>query len=203
MIVKSLSVSCRYGGRMNAQRRPASLPGFSSPAAGFDEPMAMLSACHDRMRRSLDQLTKICTRLEAGRIDEAVHHAARDVLRYFDQAAPNHHEDEEQHIFPRLLADMDDPAVRTAVLQLQEDHLRMESHWSHLRTPLAALATGHAEGFDAGQIQAARTFIALYGRHLQTEDTLVFPAAAALLDAAALRDMGAEMASRRGAKGPA
>ena len=29
------------------------LPGFSSPAAGFDEPFAMLDACHERVRRSL------------------------------------------------------------------------------------------------------------------------------------------------------
>jgi hemerythrin-like domain-containing protein len=185
---------------MNESRPSAALPGFSSPAASFDEPMAMLSACHDRMRRSLDLLGRICTRLEAGPVDAAVHAAAADVLRYFDQAAPHHHEDEEQHVFPRLLAGTQDAAVRAAVLQLQEDHLWMEGHWRRLRTPLAALATGHEEGFGPEQVEAARTFVAVYGKHLQTEDTVVFPAVAALLDARAMHDMGEEMASRRGAQ---
>src|SRR5262245_58481477 len=143
---------------MSARPRPtspAALPGFSSPAASFDEPMAMLSACHDRVRRSLDLLDRISARVEAGRVDDAVCPAAAAVLRYFDQAAPHHHEDEEQHVFPRLLAGTDDPAVRTAVVQLQEDHLWMEAQWTRLRTPLAALATSHhAEGFDAEQLEA-------------------------------------------------
>jgi len=30
--------------------------------------------------------------------------AARDVLRYFDLAAPQRHDDEERHVFPRVLA---------------------------------------------------------------------------------------------------
>ena len=191
---------------MNAARRPAkpaALPGFSSPSAGFDEPMAMLAACHDRMRRSLGLLDKICARLEDGPVDAAVHLAAGDVLRYFDKAAPHHHEDEEQHVFPRLLAGPVDAEVRAAVLQLQEDHLWMEAQWTRLRTPLGALATGHPDGFDAEHIEAVRQFIAVYDKHLRTEDTLVFPAAAALLDADTLRGMGQEMATRRGAKPPA
>jgi hemerythrin-like domain-containing protein len=191
---------------MNAQRRPAkpaALPGFSSPSAGFDEPMAMLSACHDRMRRSLGLLDKICARLEDGPVDAAVHVAAGDVLRYFDQAAPHHHEDEEQHVFPRLLAGTQDADVRKAVLQLQEDHLWMEAQWTRLRTPLGALTTGHADGFGPEEIAAVRQFIAVYEKHLRTEDTLVFPAVAALMDADALRGMGEEMAARRGAKPPA
>lgn len=180
--------------------RPAALPGFSSPAAGFDEPMAMLEACHDRIRRSLELLGRICDRVAEGRVDAAVHEAAGDVLRYFDRAAPHHHEDEERHIFPRVLAEAVEPALRAAVLRLQEDHLAMEAQWASLRTPLAALAAGHAQGFGAAQIEGARRFIALYAAHAQTEEALVFPAAAAALDEAALRRIGADMAARRGVR---
>jgi hemerythrin-like domain-containing protein len=187
---------------MGATRRPPSpapLPGFSSPAAGFDQPMEMLAACHDRVRRSLSLLAKIGERIEAGPVDAAVHSAAADVVRYFDQAAPHHHEDEEQHVFPRLL-EHGDAALRAVVLQLQEDHLAMEAQWRRLRTPLAALAEGHADGFGPEQLALAQAFVALYRRHMTTEETLVFPAAAAKLDDATLRGMGHEMATRRGAK---
>jgi len=178
----------------------AALPGFSAPAAGFDEPLEMLHACHDRVRRSLDLLERICQRVEQSLVDQAVHSAAADVLHYFDRAAPHHHEDEEQHVFPRVLAGCDDPAVRAIVLALQEDHIAMESQWAALRTPLAALATGHGEGFDAAHLAAARRFCALYAQHAQTEEALVFPTASKLIDDDAKQAMGREMATRRGAR---
>jgi hemerythrin-like domain-containing protein len=158
----------------------------------------MLHACHERVRRSLELLLKVCRRVEAGRVDESVRRGAADVVRYFDTAAPQHHEDEEQHIFPRLLAESPDARVRAAVRRLQEDHLWMEAQWARLRTPLAALAAGHGEGCSDEYSALARRFAALYTRHVRREDRLVLPAAAELLDEASLRAIGREMASRRG-----
>ena len=179
---------------------PTPFPGFNTPVAGFDEPLAMLHACHERVRRSLSLLREIGERVAAGRVDDTVYGAAADVLRYFDQAAPQHHEDEEQHIFPRVLAHTCDGEVRAAVMKLQEDHLAMESQWARLRVPLAALAKGRDEGYGAPQIAAATRFCALYDGHAQTEEGVVFPLAARLLDDDALHAMGEEMARRRGAR---
>ena len=179
---------------------PIPLPGPRVPAAVFDDPLAMLHACHERVQRSMALLRGIGERIAAGRGDDAVHRAAADVLRYFDQAAPQHHEDEEQHIFPCVLAHTDDAAVRTAVLKLQEDHLAMEAQWARLRVALAALAQGRAEAYDAAQIAAAERFCALYDGHAQSEEALVFPLAARLLGEQGLRDAGAEMARRRGTR---
>lgn len=184
---------------MATTHRGRALPGFSSPAAGFDQPMEMLHACHDRVRRSLQLLQRLCERVADGRIDDAVRDAARDVLRYFDQAAPHHHEDEERHVFPRVLAAAADPALRAAVLQLQEDHLQMAARWARLRVPLAALANGQA-GFEDELTDAAEHFRGIYEAHLQAEDSLVFPRAASLLDAEAERAIGEEMAARRGVR---
>lgn len=185
-----------------ARSQSVPLPGFSTPAVGFDQPLEMLHACHDRVKRSLDLLVRLCERVQAGRIDAAVHEAAADVVRYFDRAAPHHHEDEEQHIFPRVLTLAQDAAVRAAVLRLQGDHQAMERHWARLRTPLAALARGHADAFGPEQLESARLFTSLYASHMQLEDNVVFPAVVGLLDDDALRAMGAEMASRRGAQQP-
>ena len=188
---------------MTIPTRPhAPLPGFSAPAAGFDEPLAMLQACHDRVRRSLALLRKICGRVKEGRVDAAVHQAAADVLRYFDMAAPHHHEDEEQHIFPRVLEVAREPALRAAVLQLQEDHVKMESQWARLRVALAALAAGRADGFGPAQIARALRFCDLYDAHARTEELVVYPLVATLLDADALLRIGEEMSARRGARRP-
>ena len=177
---------------------PTSLPGFSAPAAGFDEPLAMLNACHDRIRRSLGLLQRICERVNDRRIDGAVREAASDVLRYFDIAAPLHHEDEEKHIFPAVLSGAPDAMTRKAVLRLQEQHVLMAAGWRILREPLAALAAGDDAAFGVPQCEAAARYIALYDEHASAEEMLIFPAAAALIDHDTLTRAGEEMAERRG-----
>ena len=68
----------------------------SGPAVGFDEPFEMLEACHERVQRSLALLARLIAHVDAHGHDEKSRSAAHDVLRYFELAAPHHHEDEEQ-----------------------------------------------------------------------------------------------------------
>lgn len=119
-----------------------SLPGMHTPGAGFDEPFAMLDACHDRVRRSLDLLERLRAYLQDKGCDDSARQAARDVLRYFDIAAPLHHEDEELHVFPPLLAQGGDERLAALVRQLQRDHVRMAERWAEARQPLEQLAQG-------------------------------------------------------------
>ena len=81
----------------------ASIPGFSAPAVGFEQPFEMLEACHDRVRRSLALLRRIVDHVDAHGHDAASRSAVADVLRYFDLAGPHHHEDEEEDLFPALI----------------------------------------------------------------------------------------------------
>ncbi|MFP5465887.1 MAG: hemerythrin domain-containing protein, partial [Gammaproteobacteria bacterium] len=111
------------------------LPG---PAPGYEQPFAMLEACHERVHRMLDLLERLRAYLPDHGADRSARDAARDVMRYFDQAAPNHHRDEELHVFPPLLAggDADTAAL---VRRLQQDHVRMESAWQSARAVLARI----------------------------------------------------------------
>lgn len=183
---------------MIATAMPPLLPGFTTPAAGFDEPLALLHACHDRVRRSLSLLQRLCERVRERRIDDAVRDAARDVLRYFDRAAPLHHEDEEKLVFPAVRAAATDSITRNAIVRLQEQHLLMASGWQVLRVPLQALADGDDAAFDDTACRAAERFIALYREHAAVEEMLIFPAAAVVMDADALARAGQDMARRRG-----
>lgn len=87
------------------------LPGHHAPGAGYEAPFEMLDACHERVGRMLRLLHKLRAHLQASGWDAQAAEAARDVLRYFNEAAPRHHEDEERHVFPAVLAAPDAPAL--------------------------------------------------------------------------------------------
>lgn len=169
----------------------------NAPAVGFEQPFEMLEACHERVRRSLDLLERLIVYVDRQGHDTQSRSAARDVMRYYDLAAPHHHEDEERHVFPRLLAS-GDTALVEAVLRLRADHERMSQVWSALRLQLAAWAEpGATDPADASMRAQAEAFQALYAAHLPVEEGLVFPAARSHCDAAEVDTMGREMQLRR------
>lgn len=174
-----------------------SLPGFDSPAVGFEQPFEMLEACHERVQRSLTLLNRLVEHIDQHGHDAQSRSAAADVLRYFDIAAPLHHEDEEVNVFPLLLA-QGDAALRAAVQALQADHQRMSALWATVRVPLLHWSQPDSSGpVDAASRLTVVNFCALYGTHIETEEGLVYPAARALLDAEQLRGMGRQMQARR------
>lgn len=173
----------------------------AGPVAGFEQPFEMLAACHERVERMLCLLERLGAHLAARGDDADARQAARDVLRYFDLAGPAHHEDEERHLFPALLA-RGDPAQRALVRRLQAEHRQMADWWPQVRAPLVALADGHGDVADTARWRSLwAAYAALYRRHIDTEDRVAYPAARTLFDAAALQAMGREMARRRGAPG--
>jgi hemerythrin-like domain-containing protein len=168
----------------------------SAPAVGFDQPFEMLAACHERVERSLRLLERLGEHLMSQGADEAARSAARDVQRYFDLAAPQHHEDEERHVLPALRA----AGQSVLAQQVLADHARMAEAWARLSVQLQAIGRGDAADAITPAAQAEwKAFAQLYRAHLALEDAEVFPAAAPLLDAPAQRAMGEEMAQRRGA----
>ncbi|WP_034712347.1 hemerythrin domain-containing protein [Acidovorax sp. JHL-9] len=174
----------------------SALPGFNAPSVGFEQPFAMLEACHERVQRTLALLQRLRAHVQEHGADVSAQQAARDVLRYFDIAAPLHHEDEELHVFPLLLAQAA-PDVVALVRRLQHDHRCMATDWAAARLALQALVEGRQAGFSEADGAAFERFIGRYDRHIADEETLAYPAAQALLAAPALEAMGREMAARR------
>ena len=170
-----------------------------APASGFDDPFAMLDACHERVERMLDLLARLRAHLIKDGCDEQARQAARDVIRYFDIAAPAHHADEERHIFPVLLAA---GQLASEVQRLQNDHTEFESAWARVRATLARVADGTWAGTSMHDEAALSSFASIYERHIPLEEQLVFPAARRLMDDERLASMGREMAGRRGLEHP-
>jgi hemerythrin-like domain-containing protein len=174
----------------------------SSPAAGpaatFEQPFEMLVACHERVTRTLDLLQRLRVHLRSHGADDQARQAAQDIMRYFDQAAPQHHRDEEVHVFPPLIA-QGDPAMLQVVGRLQQDHLQMESRWVRARSVLEGVVAGANNALAADDEAALDAFASLYAGHIEAEEAIAYPAAAAALDAEAVAAMGREMKLRRGA----
>lgn len=180
--------------------RAVALPGQHTPAVGLESPFEMLEACHERVQRTLTLMARLQQHLLEKGQDDSARQAARDVMRYFDLAAPLHHQDEELHVFPPLLAGTD-AALRRLVQGLMQDHRQMESAWQPARAVLLAVAEGPASDWaplGTGQTDALNRFAALYAQHIQNEEGLVYPAAQAMLSPDAVQAMSADMMQRRG-----
>lgn len=177
--------------------RSTAFPGLHTPGAGFDQPFEMLAACHDRVRRSLQLLQRLVEHLQTSGADAMAQDAARDVLRYFTLAAPAHHEDEERHLVPLLLA-AGEPRARDAALRMLDDHAEIRSAWQTLDPLLQGVAAGTLP--DLAELRAAaERFCDLHRDHLRLEDEFAFPEAQGRIgaDAQAMAAMGEEMAARR------
>jgi hemerythrin-like domain-containing protein len=162
----------------------------------------MLNACHERVQRTLSLLQRLHEHVAQQGGDEQAVQAARDVLRYFEQAAPQHHLDEERHVFPRVLA-LGVPELTQTVQRLQRDHVEMESTWSRVRVELQCLidegARVSSDWVDRNR-ELFQHFASLYARHIPDEEQLVFPAGERATDSAALLTMAQDMMQRRGVR---
>ena len=184
-----------------AHRSGVALPGHRAPAVGLEAPFEMLVACHERVQRSLALMWRLQQHLIDKGLDNDARQAARDVMRYFDLAAPLHHQDEELHVFPPVLAGPD-VALHAVVRQLQQDHRQMEQAWTQARDVLHTIADGTASTWQAltpAQTAALDHFTSLYGQHIQNEESIVYPAAQAVVQADHLQAMSQDMMLRRGA----
>lgn len=167
----------------------------AAPASGLDQPFEMLGACHERVSRMLGLLGRLRAHLATHGADEQAAGAAGDVMRYFDLAAPNHHDDEERHVLPLLRAGGQDALAD----RLHADHQAMAAAWARLRVDLARVVARDGEPVDlAGLDGRADAFAALYHDHIPLEDKLAFPWARERMTPEALQAMSRDMAERRG-----
>lgn len=165
------------------------------PGSGYAQPFDLLAACHERVQRSLDLLARLNAHCAKAGADATAASAAADVLRYFDLAAPLHHQDEELHVFPALEA-AGNAALTDLCARLRAEHRQIEQRWQTLRPLLQDLTEGR---LDLPPLAAAsQAFIDIHRQHLLDENDQVFPAAESTLGPAQQHDMGLEMAGRRG-----
>lgn len=166
-------------------------------APGFETPLEMIEACHDRLQAQLETLDRLAKWLPDHGVDRQVQQAATNVIRYFDVAAVNHHLDEEQDLFPLLLERVDaarESGLRDLIDWVLNDHQRMFAEWAAMRARLEPLSRGEESVLD---IADARRFADIYRFHIEREEGEVLPYARALLGEADIANLAASMTARR------
>lgn len=171
----------------------------------FAEPLGLLSDCHRRIEKFLEQLLRVTRTTAGGQLNEVQRDALATALAYFRRAAPLHTADEEASLFPRLriLAENGDATARQALAvmeRLEQDHDAADirhaiidelgTHW---------LEHNALESSQTARLESELTQLrAFYAAHIAVEDKELFPLAGTLLDDVQIETIGREMAKRRG-----
>lgn len=169
------------------------LPGKEA-APTFESPLDMLHACHDRIMDQCATLQKLMNHLPMNGCDVQAQQAAQAIMRYFDTAGKFHHQDEEENLFPLLLATQN-ADIKDLIEKLSEDHQSMDAAWLKLRSQLQEIADGKLATLERSMVA---DFSFAYGRHVMLENTHLLPKAARLLTQQQLLEVGKKMAERRG-----
>ena len=173
------------------------IPGFTSPAVGLDQPLEILEACHERVKNHCQILQRLSAHLKVAGIDDQAILASKNLLRYFEIAAKNHHEDEENNLFPMLLESMagsDAVCINEIINVLKEEHILLEKIWQSIKNPLKLIASGTVASIDETQILLLAT---TYEKHINLEENELFPMAKRLLNEEQLKLMSQDMTERR------
>lgn len=139
-------------------------------------PIERLQGTHQRMVLTLQDLEALVHRLETGEVDETAQTLAGGIHRFFEEVGRTHHDEEERHIFPALLANAD-PVLEEQVAQLRQDHGWIEQNWRELSPLLEALSQGHT-WVDVDLLRAMiEVFTQLHHAHIALEESMVYPEA--------------------------
>lgn len=171
---------------------------FRTPGAGFDQPVEMWLACHQRVQRFAALLSRLADHLSSQGADEDAQVTAVSIRRYFNEAAPRHHEDEEVDLFPRLrerLHGERDRTVLDVLEQVEADHLEMAGLWKRLDEVLAQISRGKRAILEQALIDR---FATMYRHHIDAEERVVLPALKKTLTKSDWQAVGRAMAERRG-----
>ncbi|TCS36208.1 hemerythrin-like domain-containing protein [Paucimonas lemoignei] len=167
-------------------------------APGFDRPIEVLAHCHSRIRKQLATLKKLVAYLPSHGADVDAQQAAHAVLRYFNDAAQLHHEDEEDNLLPQLemtASGTDADQLQAILPRLLDEHRKMASLWPVLDRQLSTIASGQSAQLSETDVAQ---FAQLYEAHMQMEESVIAPMAKRLFSDGQMQELGDAMRARRG-----
>ena len=159
--------------------------------ASWNEPIEMLYACHGKVKRFCRQLTILPDYLEKHGCNQAVKNDVQQILNYFNQSAPLHHDDEEKDFFPLLVKYV--PEAQKDIDELEKQHVTLHDNWAKLSEQLKSLLDGERSNVD---IVLINNVVSGYDKHIALEEPL-FELGKQHLSEAELREIGEIMSARR------
>jgi hemerythrin-like domain-containing protein len=135
-----------------------------------------LDRAHLAAMGMLKAFERLLVQLDDTGLDDAARASAAEIMAFFNGPGRDHHAQEEQQVFPGLLAAGDATLVQH-VHRLQQDHGWIEEDWRELAPQIEAIAKGY-NWYDMPMLRGALPiFTALYHEHIALEESLIYPAA--------------------------
>lgn len=156
--------------------RVARPPRHSRPHSAELPEFESLDNAHRAALQMLDSFHRLLAQLDSTGLDDAARTSAREILAFFNGPGRHHHEDEEKHVFPGLLAE-GKPELVKHIHRLMQDHGWLEEDWRELAPQIEAIADGYNWYDMAVLTSALPVFTALYLDHIALEESLVYPEA--------------------------
>jgi hemerythrin-like domain-containing protein len=170
----------------------------AKPDSGFDDPIGMLTDCHRRIERFLHILCLVAERARGRALTAEETEAVEAALHYFQEGGRRHNADEEDSLFPRLRAETAEDDWRQVAALVSDHRHADELHAAVEALYRAWIAAGRLTAEEEAKILAATNQLRqLYEAHIRTEEEIVFPRAARLLDRSAVAAIGQEFRTRR------
>jgi len=173
---------------MDEKALPETLP-------GFDQPLALLRACHTKILAHCELLEHLVANLGDTGKETENRSAARQVMTYFSTSARLHHKDEEIDLFPLLMRQS--LKLADLVHGLKQEHMELDTLWESIAADLKRLQDVTDRAALADRVHA---FCELNRRHVRRENMEFLPRAESILSSQQLKDLGAAMAARRGVR---
>ena len=169
--------------------------------ASFEDPLALLGSCHDKIIHFSSTLYKMSLMLTQSGWTDELSNTANKISHYFNIAGPEHHLDEEQHLFPAIIAldpqlkNKKNKQVTGLINQMIKEHVESDSLWEKIDL----LLTNKSKDFKQLQ-NLSQQFEKSMHQHAEIENSIIFPFAKAQLSVKEFKKMGAAIAKRRGVK---
>ena len=166
--------------------------------SGFDDPLGMLADCHRRIERFLKVLDIVCHRAKGRALSVEEASAVKGSLDYFRSGGRRHTADEEESLFPRLRSRLS-ASDFTEIDALEHEHQTADALHEEVDDLYTRwLSAGTLDKADAARLAVAvEELVRMYAGHIRLEEDVVFPRAAAVLDAVAVQAIGDEFRRRR------
>jgi len=179
--------------------------GAATVAVSIQDPLQHLVACHERIEERLQTLERVSGRLRSDSEEkrQEAREALDKALEFLETMGTLHTQDEEQSVFPRLLANGRDegPMLMELTSMLEGQHREKEAVFKKLLDHVAAFPPAPAPPSEQ-QASLFEGFVAqlagLYRPHIMIENQRLIPLSTEYLHEPDLEQIREEMRNRRG-----
>jgi hemerythrin superfamily protein len=144
-----------------------------------EQPLDTFAQCHAGILAQMQTFAGLPALLEPAAQARRI---AGQMLKFFPHVVREHHAEEEQELFPAVLAASvkgpERELVQVMVERLTAEHRQVEAMWSRLEAALTAVAKGRDSELDASAVQR---LVATYTDHALYEEQQFLPLSQALL----------------------